>query len=191
LIWQRHLLFRLRASDLSGYRDGCAALISRFQGEKRPGFVEPIAWACSLGPDALGDWASLISAMEAAVKQRPHDAELRKTLGAALVRAGRPRQALSALEGSVRLNGHGGNAFDWLFLALAHHRLGHSEQATAALAAARDWIAHGDERAIPDPYLWSPLRWYTKLELDLLLRRAEGEITGAPVDLPEAVFAPV
>ena len=191
LIWQRHLLFRLRAGDLSGYRDGCAALISRFQGEERPGFVEPVAWACSLGPDALVDWASLISAMEAAVKQRPHDAELRKTLGAALVRAGRPRQAISALEESVRLNGHGGNAFDWLFLALAHHRLGHSKQATAALAAARDWIAHGDERAIPDPYLWSPLRWYTKLELDLLLREAEGKITGASVDLPEAVFAPV
>jgi hypothetical protein len=191
LIWQRHLLFRLRASDLSGYRDGCAALISRFQGEERLGFVEPIAWACSLGPDALVDWTSLISAMDAAVAQRPDDAELRKTLGAALVRAGRPREAISALEESVRLNGHGGNAFDWLFLALAHHRLGHSTQATAALAAARDWIAHGDERAIPDPYLWSPLRWYTKLELELLLREAEDKITGASMDLPEAVFTPV
>ena len=69
LIWQRHLLFRLRAGDLSGYRDDCAALISRFQGEERPSFVEPVAWACSLGPDALVDWTWLISAMEAAVKQ--------------------------------------------------------------------------------------------------------------------------
>ena len=64
-------------------------------------------------------------------------------------------------------------------------------RATAALAAARDWIVHGDERAIPDPYLWSPLRWYTKLELDLLRREAEGRIIGASVGLPEAVFAPV
>jgi tetratricopeptide (TPR) repeat protein len=189
LIWQQHLLLRLRARDLSGYREGCAALISRFQGEEPTGFVEPVVWACSLGPEALVDWASLISAMEAAVKERPDDAELRKTLGAALVRAGRPREAISTLEESVRLNGHGGNAFDWLFLALAHHRLGHSKQASAALATARDWIAHGDERTIPDPYLWSPLRWYTKLELELLLREAEGRITGASVDLPEAVFA--
>jgi WD40 repeat protein len=184
LIWQRHLLFRLRAGDMSGYRDGCAALISRFQGEQRPGFLEPLAWACSLGPDALVDWTSLIAAMEASVKQWPHDAEMRKTLGAALVRAGRPRQAISDLEESVRLNGHGGNAFDWLFLALAHHRLGDPKRATAALAAARDWIAHGDARAKPDPYLWSPLRWYTKLELELLLREAERKITGASVDLP-------
>jgi hypothetical protein len=190
LIWQRHLLLHLRAGALSGYRDGCAALISRFQGEERPGFVEPVAWACSLGPDALVDWAWLISAMEAAVKQWPDDAEFRKTLGAALVRAGRPREAISALEESVRLNGHGGNAFDWLFLALAHHRLGHSKQATAALAAARDWIAHGDERAIPDPYIMSPLPWGTKLELELLLPEAEAQITGAAADLPADVFAP-
>src|SRR5262249_40425275 len=76
LIWQRHLLFRLRANDLSGYRDGCATLISRFRGEERPSFVEPVAWACSLGPDALVDWTSPIGAMEAAVTQRPDDAEL-------------------------------------------------------------------------------------------------------------------
>ena len=74
---------------------------------------------------------------------------------------------------------------------LAHHRLGHSKQTTAALAAARDWIAHGDERAIPDPYLGRRCAWYTKLELDLLLREAQSKITGASVDLPEAVFAPV
>jgi hypothetical protein len=191
LIWQRHLLFRLRAGDVSGYRDGCAALISRFHGEERLAFVQPIAWACSLGPDAMVDWTSLTRAMEAAVEQWPSDAEVRKTLGALQVRAGMPRQAISTLEESVRLNGHGGNAFDWLFLALAHHRLGHSQQATAALATARDWIAHGDERAIPDPYLWSPLRWYTRLELNLLLREAEGKIIDAFVGLPEAVFAPV
>jgi hypothetical protein len=134
----------------------------------------------------------MVRAVEAAVKQRPENAELRKTLGAALVRTGQPREAIAALEESIRVNGHGGNAFDWLFLALAHHRLGHShfQEATAALATARDWIAHGDERAIPDPYLWSPLPWHTKLELELLLREAEGQITRPAPDLPAEVFAP-
>jgi hypothetical protein len=60
---------------------------------------------------------------------------------------------------------------------MAHHRLGHAEEATAALATARDWIAHGDERARDDPYVWSPLPWYTKLEFELLLREAEGQIS--------------
>ena len=109
--------------------------------------------------------------------------------GAALVRACRPREAISALEESVRLNGHGGNAFDWLFLALAHHRLGHSNQATAALAAARDWIATVTSGRSPTLSLVA-VAWYTKLELELLLREAEGEITASSVDLPQAVFAP-
>jgi serine/threonine protein kinase/WD40 repeat protein len=191
-IWQRHLLLLLRAGDLAGYRAGCSALLSRFGRDERPGFVEPVAWACALGPDALADWAPMVRAVEAAVKQRPENAELRKTLGAVLVRAGRARQAIAALQESIRVNGHGGNAFDWLFLALAHHRLGHShsKEAIAALATARDWIAHGDERAIPDPYLWSPLPWYTRLELDILLREVEGHISLASRAFPAEAFAP-
>jgi WD40 repeat protein len=190
LVWHRHLLIRLRAGDLAGYRAGCAAVISRFGRDERPGFVEPVAWACALGPDALADWGPMVRAVEAAVKQRPENAELRKTLGAVLVRAGRAREAIAALQESIRVNGHGGNAFDWLFLALAHHHLGHSREATPALATAREWIAHGDERAIPDPYLWSPLPWQTKLELELLLREAESQVTRPAPDLPAEVFAP-
>jgi serine/threonine protein kinase/WD40 repeat protein len=190
LVWHRHLLLRLRAGDLAGYQAGCSSLISRFGRDERPGFVEPVAWACALGPDALEDWIPMIRAVEAAVKQRPENVELRKTLGALLVRAGRAREAITALEESVRKNGHGGNAFDWLFLALAQHRLGQTESAGAALAKARDWIAHGDERALPDPYVMSPLPWYTKLELELLLREAEGQISLAAGDLPAEVFAP-
>jgi hypothetical protein len=111
-------------------------------------------------------------------------------LGAVLVRAGRTREAIAALEESVRRNGHGGSAFDWLFLAMAHHRLGQTKEATAALATARDWIAHGDERALLDPYVLSPLPWYTKLEFELLLREAEGQISRPAPDLPADVFAP-
>jgi hypothetical protein len=190
LIWQRHLLLCLRAGDAAGYRAGCSALISRFGRDGRPGFVEPVAWACALAPDALADLRPVARGVEAAVKQRPENAELRKTLGAVLVRAGRSREAITALQESIRVNGHGGNAFDWLFLALAHHRLGHAQQAAAALTTARDWIAHGDERAIPDPYVMSPLPWYTKLELDLLLREAEGQISRPAPDWPAEVFAP-
>jgi hypothetical protein len=109
-------------------------------------------------------------------------------LGAVLVRAGRTRAAIAALEQSVRRNGHGGNAFDWLFLAMAHHRLRQTKEATAALATARDWIAHGDESALPNPYALSPLPWYTKLEL--LLREVEGQISRPAPDLPAEVFAP-
>jgi hypothetical protein len=73
---------------------------------------------------------------------------------------------------------------------MAHHRLGHAEEATAALSTACDWIAHRDERALDDPYVVSPLPWYTKFELELLLREVEGQITRPAPDLPAEVFAP-
>ena len=190
VIWYRHLLLCLRAGDRAGYRAGCAALIARFGRDLRPGFVEPVAWACAVGPDALADWSATVRSVEAAVKQRPGNAELRKTLSAVLVRAGRSREAVTALEESVRRNGQGGNAFDWLFLAMAHNRLGQAKDAGEALAKARDWIAHGDERAFLDPYVNSPLPWFTRLELELLLREAEGLISPASGDLPAQVFAP-
>ena len=46
------------------------------------------------------------------------------------------------------------------------------------------------ERAIPDPYIMSPLPWDTKLEIELLLREAEAQITRTSADLPAGVFAP-
>src|SRR5262249_31722385 len=83
-----------------------------------------------------------------------------------------------ALEESIRLNGIGGNAFDWLFMAMARHRLGQPERAREALEKALDWIVHGDERALPDPYIPSPLLWFTKLDLSLFAFEAELLILG-------------
>jgi hypothetical protein len=51
-------------------------------------------------------------------------------------------------------------------------------------------MAHRDERALDDPYVMSPLPWYTKLELELLLREAEGQFSRSAADLPAGVFAP-
>ena len=73
---------------------------------------------------------------------------------------------------------------------MARHRLGEHDAARAALATARDWIAHGDERAMPDPWVMSPLPWFTRLELELLAREAEALISGPAAELPATVFVP-
>jgi serine/threonine protein kinase/WD40 repeat protein len=190
VVWGRQLTLRLRAGDPAGYRSGCKALLARFGQDRRPGMVQPAAWACALGPDAPADWSALVRSVDEAVARFPKDAELRTTLGAVLFRAGRFRQAIRNLEESIRLNRYGGNAYDWLFLAMARHRLGDHAAARAALATARDWIAHGDERAKPDPWVWSPLPWFTRLELGVLAREAGALIDGPTVELPADVFAP-
>jgi hypothetical protein len=182
-VWYFHLLFRLRAGDRAAYRAGCAAMASKFGREGRPGSVRFLARACVIAPEVPVDWAAMLDAVEGAMSRQsqPGEAcELSMLRGALLVRAGRTREAIAALGESARHQGLGGNAYDWLFLALARHRSGQAGDASDALARAGDWIAHADERARDDPYVISPLPWYSRLELDQLRREAEGLIARPP-----------
>ena len=61
------------------------------------------------------------------------------TLGAACYRTGDAASAITALERSMLLT-DGGNAFDYLFLALAHAQLGHQEPAQAWNTRADLWM---------------------------------------------------
>ena len=51
------------------------------------------------------------------------------TLGAALYRAGRFEESIRRLEENIRERGGKSLPQDWVFLALAHHQLGHRAEA--------------------------------------------------------------
>jgi tetratricopeptide (TPR) repeat protein len=59
-------------------------------------------------------------------------------LGAALYRAGRYDEAIRGLEETIRLRGGQGHSSDWSLLAMAHHRLGHREEARRCLDRSRE-----------------------------------------------------
>jgi hypothetical protein len=59
------------------------------------------------------------------------------TRGAVLYRAGRFEDATKVLREGMRFHPDGGEFEDWLFLALAEHRLGHADAAREAAARAR------------------------------------------------------
>jgi WD40 repeat protein/tRNA A-37 threonylcarbamoyl transferase component Bud32 len=185
----------LLSGDRGGYRRETANLLDRLGGSDRSVRVGELAQYCALGPDALPDWDRLTRAMQQAIARAPRDVSLRTWLGAVFFRAGRHAEAVRALEESIRLNGVGGNAFDWLLMAMARHRLGETERAREALEKALDWIVHGDERALPDPYIPSPLLWFTKLDLSILAFEAETLILGrlappAPIGSTQTEFLP-
>jgi len=89
-----------------------------------------------LGPEiaeqAVG-WA------KEALNRAPQSGALLNTLGVALVRAGRWQEAVEALESSMQRR-DGGDASDWLFLAMAHARLGEREKAGPYIERARSWV---------------------------------------------------
>jgi tetratricopeptide (TPR) repeat protein len=63
-----------------------------------------------------------------AVRLAPYDGDFWNTLGVAHYRAGNWKEAVTALEKAKELSG-GGDAVDWLFLAMAHWQLGQKDEA--------------------------------------------------------------
>jgi tetratricopeptide (TPR) repeat protein len=143
----------LASGDRAGWRQACTALFHRFGGTTNPSKADQVAWTCALGPEATADPGAparlVVAAAEAparlvetAVKdprgesRKPH---FLKTLGAALYRAGRYDEATRRLEESIQGQGGASLPEEWAFLAMAHHRLGHRDEASRWLGKLREY----------------------------------------------------
>jgi hypothetical protein len=145
----------LKAGDAAGYRAACAGIAKRLApvGPKlSPDEANLAAKAIAVGPSATDDWTKPLAWMDhalarlAAVEkanpaekdqiQRARHAFL-YTRGAVLYRAGRFEEAAKVLREAMRLHPDGGEIHDFVFLALAEHRLGHAAAAKAAALKAR------------------------------------------------------
>lgn len=94
-----------------------------------PTVANDLAWALVTVEDAsLRDSATALSLIRKAVAARPHDIDYRNTLGVVLYRAGHNAEAIKELE-RCTAGRMADDPFDWLFLALAHRRLGDAAKA--------------------------------------------------------------
>ncbi len=91
-----------------------------------PAIDKLLAGVCVLGPEAVEDFSPVVTLAEGAVSKIRADqkADALNTLGGVLYRAGRYREAIQRLTEGIKLRKDQGTVQDWLFLALAHHRLG-------------------------------------------------------------------
>jgi uncharacterized protein HemY len=88
-----------------------------------------LAWSLAACPvPRLRDPNRAVEWAEKAVALSPSVGNYWNTLGVAYYRAGAWKHAVEALEKSMALNS-GGSITDWLFLAMAHWRLGDQPQA--------------------------------------------------------------
>jgi tetratricopeptide (TPR) repeat protein len=152
-------LASLKAGDAPGYRAACAAtakLVPPVGPKLNPVEANNAAAAFTIGPAATDDWAKPLAWIEHAVgvlvaaeKANPgkKDAYRRNrhvflnTRAALLVRAGRSEEGAKVLREGMSVHPTGGEFHDWMFLALAEHRLGHADDAKAAAAKARAALA--------------------------------------------------
>jgi uncharacterized protein HemY len=136
-----------------------------------------VAWTCALAPDAVTDPAKPVALMEAALTTAPRNPHYLNTLGAALYRSGRFEDAVRRLEESVRVQGQGGAVGDWLFLALAHQRLGHADEARRWLDRAVKWLDQATQQQ--ETGTGGPaLAWNECLQWTLLRGEAEAQVRG-------------
>ena len=187
--WYAHAVLRLHLGDREGYRNTCEQMLERFDKTEDRSTSTIVLNACTLAPGAVADLARAVRLAEKAVALDPKDSGSHEVLGRTLYRAGRTEEAVKRLGEAVAIGDKTGNVWHWLFLAMAHHDLGHADEARAWLGKAAGWI----DRELAKPSSESPggsgLSWDQRLGLPLLRQEAEALIRGGrPLDLPANVF---
>jgi serine/threonine protein kinase/WD40 repeat protein len=88
-----------------------------------------LAWAYLTAPETLRDVKAALPMAEKALRKAPKNAAYRNTLGVALYRAGRYREAAETLQPNVLVQMDDFLAPDLYFLAMSYHRLGEPARA--------------------------------------------------------------
>jgi serine/threonine protein kinase/WD40 repeat protein/tetratricopeptide (TPR) repeat protein len=174
LVWYQLALSRLGANDQAGYRSVCAQIVKRFSDKSWLPYADVALWACVVGPDAAVDHDVLSAWAEKLVAARWNDINAEIARGVGLYRAGRYEEAVRCLrEAQARLSrtpdARTTIVYPWYFLAMAHQRLGKSQEARQWLEKANREAEQGQRRTAAGP----PLTWNRRLTLELLRRQAE------------------
>jgi tetratricopeptide (TPR) repeat protein len=174
--WRAYCL--LAAGDRDGYRRVCADMLQRFARPEDPHGTNTAVYTSILIPDSVADFDPLVRLAEQANAKKPKKWSYLDTLGAALYRAGRWQDAIRTYEEVCALHARGGNSFNWYVMAMAHHRLGHADEARCWLSKAVEWQEQATHNDVQDPHMTTPLGWPDRVVLNLFRREAEAMIVG-------------
>jgi WD40 repeat protein/serine/threonine protein kinase/tetratricopeptide (TPR) repeat protein len=185
----QHALVRLAVKDMPGYRKMCGRLLELSGPSPVPDTALWAGWTGALLPDSGVAPERLVQLAERAAAPLPESRDSLLVRGAALYRAGRWEEALVPLEAartapqgsrtpparSVRWNpeAFNGTGYELLFLAMAHHRLGHADEARRWLDRAARWMEQAPlpkTREGGDNPLYC---WNQRLPHEVLRREAE------------------
>jgi tetratricopeptide (TPR) repeat protein len=167
LLLHSEVLAGLRKDPLLDDADRAIVLELVEAHKENPEQLNNAAWGVVEAPGKGREaYALALRQAQAAVQNAPGDGHILNTLGVAYYRVGDYAKALEALRQAEKLNTtkEGPSPADLAFLAMAQHRLGQKEQATATLRRLRE--------VMKQP------RWATNAESQGVLREAEGLLQG-------------
>ena len=174
------ILTFLAAGDHDGVRRSRTDMLDRFRTatDHRVGFS--VAWWSVFAASDEPDRSEIVRLAERGVSEglESQRAALLNTLGAALYRAGRFAEAVGRLDEGIQKRNGVSIREDWVFMAMAHYRLGHHDEA-------RRWLDQFRDRS---PDLDSSAFW-AELEVRLLRTEAETVVLWDPI-FPADAFTP-
>jgi eukaryotic-like serine/threonine-protein kinase len=144
-----------------------------------PTALNDAAWAYATGPIDRRDPERAVALARRAVALAPGEQVSLNTLGVALYRAAQYAEAIPILEQSLAAGKGEFDAFDLFFLAMAHQKLGHPDQARASFDRALRWW--DEHKNLPAQYV---------SELTSFRAEAERTLAAAVAALPVDIFAP-
>jgi tetratricopeptide (TPR) repeat protein len=179
----RHGLLRLHLGDRDGYRKACGIMSDRFSKQENVAGTELALWVCVLAPDSVADLSRLVQWAERLLAAQPNNIVYMNTLGATLYRAGRFEDALKLLsKASIAYKPadelRSASAYNSLFLAMAHSRLQHAEEARKWMRKAISKIDASEQKKAAGEAASEPVPWNRRLTLRLLRTEAENLMKG-------------
>ncbi len=180
--WLLAAALHAATGDAESYRRTCAKMLERLGSVDNPQTAEQTAKACLLLPSALSpaDVARAQKLAEQAVtgtKKDDHYRFFAMAKGLADYRAGQYADSVTWEERAVpHANGIHWDAFKYAALAMAHHQLGHTKEAEAALENAKAILMK-----MPDPakgQTFGADDWHAWLHARILCREADEQLTG-------------
>jgi tetratricopeptide (TPR) repeat protein len=174
-----HALACLSAGQANTYRKVCAGMKERFGKLETPVIPAWLLWTCTLGPGALPEASQLglwLKKLEEAEANSPQTSSL---MARAYYRSGDFQAALKHLEEAERRRGKE-EVLDCFFLAMAHHRMGHTETAQRWLDRGKELarsLAEGIAQPNADDSRYRKVAQLLRQEAETLLRGKPGEST--------------
>jgi serine/threonine-protein kinase len=139
--WFEYAALLLLSGDRPGYARACAHMIEKCGKKNGRLRAYHVARACTLAPDAVAEPSLPARLADKELKDHARDFWSLTEGGALAYRAGRFQEAVPFFEQSLQADSKPGRAvLNWLWLALAHQRLGKTEEARRWLGKAQAWL---------------------------------------------------
>jgi serine/threonine-protein kinase len=177
--WFEYAALSLLSGDRPGYAKACAHMIETVNKAGGPRAYH-VARACTLAPDAVADAALPGRLAEKELQGAAKQFWSLTEQGALAYRSGQFQDSVPLFEQSLRADATPGRAVvNWVWLALAHQRLGQSEDARRWLGKAQAWLDQYKDGMPANAEEELGLHLHNWLEAHVLRREAEALIPPA------------